>query len=273
MASPQSILERLPLDILEWAVALLPLPDICSLRLVSRSLAARSSQRAFRGYFITKAVRWTSVEQMQELVNFTQSGELGCLLQRLTIIGVVPTTGRSDASIALLTEALVNLRLNSTNGCVQSLSLLVRGQDGTDDMLLTIKATGRSPVWRRDWRQVWQAAAQTFEVVCSALAESGLAIQQLDIFSGIHRCSLACDQFAPILDGMDLSKPLQNLISMSLSLSHYVPVIQYDQSLESYGEGGTRSVEDVGRLLALCPQLESLGLAGRIVHGWERSAC
>jgi hypothetical protein len=72
VASTQFTLDGLPIELLESVVALLKFRDISSLRLISRNIAARSCDEVFKEYFTTKAVKWTSSEQMQEFVHLTQ---------------------------------------------------------------------------------------------------------------------------------------------------------------------------------------------------------
>jgi hypothetical protein len=179
MASTQPALDQLPTEVLESVIALLPFQDICSLRLVSRTVAARSGQGAFRKHFTTKTVKWTSTEQMHEFAHLTQPNWMGCLLQRLTVIGIAPAVGREYTLVKLLTKALTNLRLNSTHGCLESVVLLLQGQDDNGNIVPCEKM--------RDWRQIWLTAARTFEIACRALAESALPIQKLDIFDSVHR--------------------------------------------------------------------------------------
>jgi hypothetical protein len=248
MTSNHPDLNRLPTDVLEGVVALLPLQDICNLRLVSRAVATKSSRGVFRKHFTTKTVKWTSTEQMEEFVHLTQPHGVGCLLQHLTVIGIAPAppADQEHSLDELLSKALANLRLNSTHGCLQTIVLLVQGQDNN-----TIIPCSKM----RDWRQVWLTAARTFEILCHALAESALPIiQKLDIFDRVSGCSLACDQIGPIFGRIDLSKSLEKLRCLSLSLSHHAAEDLNDKAL------GKGFAEDISRLLELCPQLESLDL-------------
>jgi hypothetical protein len=185
---------------------------------------------------------------MEEFVHLTQPNGMGCLLQHLTVIGIAPAppADQEHSLDELLSNALANLRLNSTHGCLQTIALLVQGQDNN-----TIIPCSKM----RDWRQVWLTAARTFEILCHALAESALPIiQKLDIFDSVSRCSLACDQIAPILDHVGLSKSLEKLRCLSLSLSHHAAEDLNDKAL------GKIHAKDISRLLELCLQLESLDL-------------
>jgi hypothetical protein len=249
MVSTQPALDGLSTDLLTIIIALLQFPDICSLRLVSRTVTARSSQ-AFEKHFRTKTLKWTSLKHLQEFVHLTQPNGLGCLLQRLTIVGVAPVTGIQHASARgkFLIDAFTNLRLNSASGGLQSLVLCVEGQDMIGNFVTCEKI--------REWKPVWQTAALTFEISFRALAASALPVEELDIFHSVIRCSLACDKIAPILDRIDLSKSLEKLKSLSLSLS--LPLLEPPES-ESLESAKTHS-NSIGRLLKLCPQLERLEL-------------
>lgn len=250
MVSTQPALDGLPTELLEGVIALLPFQDVCSLRLVSRTIAARSGHGAFRKHFTTKTVNWTSTEQMQGFVHLTQPHWMGCLLQHLIIIGIASAASLEHPS-RLLTKAFTNLRLNSAHRGLRSIVLLVKGHDENNNLVPCEKI--------RDWRQVWQTAAQTFIIMSCALAESGLPLQELDIFGSITRCSLACNQIGPMLDSIDLSRPLEKLKSLSLSLSHHTAEDPKGKVIKSLA-AGKRHANDIGRLLKLCRQLESLEL-------------
>jgi hypothetical protein len=252
MVSTQPALDGLSTDLLTIIITLLQFPDICSLRLVSRTLIARSSQ-AFEKHFRTKTLKWTSSKQLQEFVHLTQPNGLGCLLQRLTIVGVAPVTSMQHASTKgkLLIDAFTNLRLNSASGGLQSLVLRVEGQDMIGNFVTCEKI--------REWKPVWQTAALTFEISVRALAASALPVEELDIFNSVNRCSLACNKIAPILDSINLSKPLEKLKSLSLSLSLHVAVEDRAPETLSLASAKRHSFA-LSRLLTLCPQLEKLEL-------------
>jgi len=218
---------------------------------VSRTLTARSSQ-AFEKHFRTKTLKWTSSKQLQEFLHLTQRNGLGCLLQCLTIVGVAPVTNIQHASSKgkLLIDAFTNLRLNSTSGGLQSLVLRVEGQDMIGNFVTCENI--------RDWKLAWQTAALTFEITSRALAASALPVEQLDIFHSVNRCSLPCDKVAPILDSIDLSKPLEKLKSLSLSLS--LPVTEDGASGSESLASAKRHANAIGQFLKLCPQLEKLEL-------------
>lgn len=76
-------LEGLPPEAIECIVELLPLPDICSLRLTNRVLASKATQQHFKAYFRAKV----SPLGLRKLVIATESvGLQGSLLRQLTLI-------------------------------------------------------------------------------------------------------------------------------------------------------------------------------------------
>ncbi|QKX60906.1 uncharacterized protein TRUGW13939_08052 [Talaromyces rugulosus] len=249
-----SALEKLPVEILEAIIVWLQFPDICSLRLVSRTIAAKSVQKTLKGYFASKTVDWTSATQVQELVQLTQPHRVGCLLQNLSIIGTAPshiTPSNKD----ILTEAFINLRLNSVYGGLKSIILSVQGRDDSGDIIPSKKV--------HEWKLVWQTASQTFKIACRALADSALHVERLDVFASITRCSLACNKIAPVLDYTNMSRALANLTSVSLSLSHHIgDDLGSDSESESFDSIGhsQRYTSDIRRFLELCSHLETLEL-------------
>lgn len=56
----------------------------------------------------------------------------------------------------------------------------------------------------------------------------------MDILGSLSCCSLALNHIGPILDSMDLSKPLEKLKCLSLSLSHGTAGDSSDNELKSH---------------------------------------
>ena len=254
MVSVHPSFDGLSADVLACIIAELPFSDICSLRLVSQTLALRSYQ-PFATHLTTKTLKWTSTQQLQEFVHFTQPNQPGCLLQHLTLVGVAASSilehvSDSDVLFAtstkLLTNAFTNLRLNSGRGALKSVVLQVQGEDDNGSTIPFEKIRD----YRSTWKAVWETAAQTFELTSCALAESALSIQKLDVFGSVARCSLACDK----IGNRDLSKSLEKLKSLTLSLSHSLAEDpQGDAILKAHAD-------KITQLLHLCPQLENLEL-------------
>ncbi|KAF2172587.1 hypothetical protein M409DRAFT_63232 [Zasmidium cellare ATCC 36951] len=74
-------------EIVESIVVLLDLPDICSLRLTSRLVAAKVTQDHFKSFFRSKTIDLTK-SSLETFVAVTQPGLLGCLVQNITLIGI-----------------------------------------------------------------------------------------------------------------------------------------------------------------------------------------
>jgi hypothetical protein len=92
-------LEHFPNEVFEAAVCLLALSDICALRLCNRAIAAKSTQDHFQSYFRTKHVDVTR-SSLRELVDATQPGRLGCLIEHLVLVGVVNNTQALEVLLA-----------------------------------------------------------------------------------------------------------------------------------------------------------------------------
>ncbi|RHZ49309.1 hypothetical protein CDV55_101421 [Aspergillus turcosus] len=260
MALTTLTLDGLPRNILADVVNLLVFRDLCSLCLVSRTFAATCRQNTFfQKHFETKTLEWTSTEQMQEFVHLTHENRMGCLLRHLTIVGVVgaPPAAGLQSLATLLTQAFTNLRLNPAHAGLQSTALLVQAHvDNGNGELVSVEKI-------RDWRKVWQTAAQTFQIISRALADSALPIEKLDVFGSVARCSLACDQIGRVLDTMDESHALEKLKSLSLSLSHHTVEEDSGGRLPA---AGRRHANDIARLLQLCQQLQKLELHWYNLH-------
>lgn len=84
-------MEDLPSELIEMIVVLLDLPNICSIRLVSRQLSSKATQEHFRSFFRARRV-YLEQQSLQEFAHATRRGGLGCLLTRLEVIGIAAET-------------------------------------------------------------------------------------------------------------------------------------------------------------------------------------
>lgn len=245
-------LTGLPAEVMEGIVTLLELRDICSLRLTAGEVAAKSSQGWFKKHFRTKTIELKAPGQLEEFVCMTQSKQLGCLVQHLTLVGGLPTSPDHDQgageqeqdSAETLEQAMKNLRLNSASGGLRSVSLVVEGA---------------GPGSRNRWQSIWEAAAECFQTAALALGASGLPIDGFDVFGRVARCSLACDRLASVLEKVDLTASLQGVKQLSVSLSHHRVHEPESEEMRSLATG-ERNTTAIDQLLGLCPQLEDLQL-------------
>ncbi|GAB1206203.1 hypothetical protein APSETT445_004885 [Aspergillus pseudonomiae] len=208
-------------------------------------MAHRTSFISFRRNFYRKKIKLTE-ESLQAFVAVTQQGWLGCCLQHLTVMDVpagdAPTLAEQRA-VALLRQALTNLRINSARGLLESLTL-------------TIETGGNAEA---PWKSVWDAAARLFRVTTVALGRSKLHAVALDIFCSIDRCSLACGEIAKVCKRVNMSECLKNTKAISLSLSHQQTKRQPSARMlpVAVGRGNAQAITC---LLNMCPKLESLHL-------------
>lgn len=128
-SKPRRAFDELPFEMVEAVTAFLELQDIRNLRLVSQTIAVKSGRRTFKKYFANKTINWKSRTELRSLVQMTQPQRMGCFLKSLTIKSHAPTASREySKEIALLTEALTNLRHNSVYGGLESVILTFKGQ-------------------------------------------------------------------------------------------------------------------------------------------------
>ena len=98
-------LDCCPNEIIESVVVLLAFPDICNLRLVSRLISVKVVQEHFKSFYKKKHVDLTE-ESLQALqYNTVNKGRLGCLVEELTLVGIVNNT--------LGLEAILRKKTNS----------------------------------------------------------------------------------------------------------------------------------------------------------------
>lgn len=247
-----NLLDELPVEVLETIVQLLGLRDVRKLRLTNTSLSAKTSKGHFKTYFSRKKIQVYTDDDLRQLVQLTQNGWMGTLLQDLVVSGRVHADPRRrtipcEGATELLGEAFSNVQRNSVRGGLNSLTLTVEtcGVGGKAMEIQKIK----------DWRQVWNVAASTFQITVKSLQLSELPVKKIDIFGDVLRCSLAIDRFATGLSELELS----TLQELSLNLSNHVLVEGEDEQADPL-QLAEQHTNDVCRFLQACPSLRSLKL-------------
>lgn len=238
-------LVTLPVELMENLVSFLNLRDRCNLRLTSRAISNKTSLISFRHNFNRKKIQLTE-EHLQAFVTVTQKEWLGCHLQHLTVTDVPVGDGQTIAeqrAVTLLQWALTHLRINTGHGLLESLTLTINTE------------TNR----RGSWKSIWEAAAKLFRVTMVGLGRSKLHVKEIDIYSSIDCCSLACGEIAKVLKRVNMSESLKNIKAISLSLSHQQSKRQEKVQMlpPAIGRGNTQAITC---LLNMCPKLESLHL-------------
>jgi hypothetical protein len=256
-------LESCPPEIIGSIVQLLDLTDVGNLRLTSRCLRHKATQGQFRSYFRSKRVKVTGPE-LKSLAIVTQRGWLGCEINDLTLVGVVNNTETLEEAVLknpddprktdletlqqrrrdyekllesgelvhILGNAFKNIAANSSTGKLSSLSLeLVVYLSNAKDEL--------APLAGGHWGPIWQMAAETHRIVFSALKDSNLEINSLNIFNrpDLHRCSIASNELSSIDYAAEgLITPLRSLESLSISVSERILDITRDDLLDDESE-------------------------------------
>lgn len=242
-------LEHCPNEVIETILSLLALNDIRNFRQTSRRLSLKSTGHHFKSYFRLKHVDLTE-RALQDFVEATKPGQLGCLVQDLVLVGVMYNTkllnaivsyGRQDTEqqakalhnlgvlmqlqadhkefhetgmdIRLLSEAFGNLMANSKDGKLRSLSLAVVVYREDAEQRL-------SPATGGGWKLIWQAAADTTHTALRSLKTGGLPVQKLNMYNHEDRCSLACDELSELdFESEGLATSLASLKALSVSFS------------------------------------------------------
>ncbi|KAF2147993.1 hypothetical protein K461DRAFT_67348 [Myriangium duriaei CBS 260.36] len=222
-------LPNLPADLIESIASGLELGDICSLRRTTRCLRDKVSHE-FVVYFRHKHVDISASDQLDQCINMTGTGQLGCLVQRLTLKQVLlpctdtkhdPTWAGADYNadiddpVRRLGVALTNIRRRTAAGRLISLELAV---ERAGEEITIVGYLRRNSESLDNWRPVWYAARQVLIITCRALEISGLPLDELNVFSTVRRCSLAYN-FVRSVPEMDLTRTLSGVKRLSLSLS------------------------------------------------------
>ncbi|GIC86289.1 F-box domain protein [Aspergillus udagawae] len=256
-------LESCPPEIIGSIVRVLDLTDVGNLRLTSRCLRSKATQGHFRSCFWSKRVKFTGPE-LENLAIVTQRGWLGCEINDLTLVGVVNNTERLEEAVwvnsddpkktdletlqqrqrdyerllesgelvHILGNVFKNIVANNSTGKLRSLSLevIVYLSNAKDEL---------APPAGGPWRPIWQMAAETHRIVFSALMDSNLEIDSLNIFNraGLQRCSIAGNELSSIDYAAEgLIMPLRSLESLSISVSEPILHVTLDDLLNDDSE-------------------------------------
>ncbi|RDW93372.1 F-box domain protein [Aspergillus mulundensis] len=252
-------LEHLPNEIIETILSHLALHDIRNFRLTSRASASTSSHhfksflrrkhvdvtesslRSFLqatnpghiGSFVTDVVlvgvvnnpKWLNrrIKDPTDGHKCDMPGvgpegqaraqaDLDLLMQRQRDYERMRATG---TDVTLLAEAFTNLMVpnHDERPGLRSLTLEV--------VVYRLDAEQRlPPADGGSWTLIWQAAAATFHTAMRALAASQMPLQELDVYSHLSRCSLACTELSAVdIESNGLTASLASLRSLSISFS------------------------------------------------------
>ncbi|KAL4861600.1 hypothetical protein BDV12DRAFT_179997 [Aspergillus spectabilis] len=264
-------LESSPPEIIWSILRLLDLADVGNLRLTSRCLRSKATQGHFQSCLRSKRVKVTGPE-LESLATVTQRGWLGCEIHDLTLVGVVNNTKSLEEAVRanpddprktdleilqqrereylqllesgrvvhLLGKAFKSLAANSAIRKLRSLSLKV--------IVYVSNAKDEPPPISGGpltLRPIWQMAAETYQIVVSALQDSSLEIDNMYIFSGQQRCSIAGNELSTIdYRAEGLTKTLHSLKSLSISVSEQILSLTLPDEAEDDSEYETTSEDE-----------------------------
>jgi hypothetical protein len=262
MASPFS---RLATELLEEIGTHLDVHDISSFRLTCRDIEEKASYGAFTHYFKTKNIDldWPSLHAFTAL---TQHGGLVAHLQHCSISGIARnedlSSEESSAYLELLTKAFRHLKQYSPSKALVSLSLRV----STLPRAQWDESAGELDP-RCQWRRVWTAVSQTYNLTTAALSHSNLTVlENLDIFSSMNGCSLGTSTLISSLATPVSATSLSTLRTLKLNLSAPVEAavehsLEAEASVQLQTRYCTQALQTVRRMLHRLPLLESLQLS------------
>ncbi|KAI9878945.1 MAG: hypothetical protein M1830_010063 [Pleopsidium flavum] len=115
------------------------------------------------------------------------------------------------------------------------------------------------------WLQSWNMASQTYLVALTAIAQSCLAVEQIDVYGGTWRCSVPTyeiNEYMPQLKAVGLKEALASLRVLSLSMSTRICESNEDADEDAVRRVATDERNYLGpaQLLSLAPGLEELDL-------------
>ncbi|KAE8148860.1 hypothetical protein BDV25DRAFT_168182 [Aspergillus avenaceus] len=239
-------LNSLPMELVETVINFLDFQDLCALRLTAHGISAKSSNGRFRQNLKSKKLHIAQAP-LEDFAHFTQPGQVGCVLQHLTLsdFGVANESDKCLEAAKLLVQGMENLRQNTSHGGLVSLSLSLH--EPIDSEL----------------EEAEHATAKLFDLVMLALGNSKLPVQIVDIFAKCFpiRCALACGEIMALMEKADLSSTFRECKELCLSLSHWLRDIDehYESPLSfDQARDHTRLICD---FVNMFPVLEELHLA------------
>jgi hypothetical protein len=105
-AMAASPLQALPPEIFESINVLLSLRDLSNVRLVSRSMASKATQDRFASFVRSRSVELTR-PTLETMAALTAEGRIGCLIQDLTLAGVVYNTAGLQHQLQVGTKTML----------------------------------------------------------------------------------------------------------------------------------------------------------------------
>ncbi|OJJ97693.1 hypothetical protein ASPACDRAFT_45790 [Aspergillus aculeatus ATCC 16872] len=242
-------METLPTELVDTIVSWLDLRDVCALRLTGQAA-------------------------LEQLVRFTQPGQVGLWLQRLTLYDCIERTEQSDSDFdatELLAQAFANIRDRPASHRGNQLSLSI-----------SLEVDNFS-TWDRD------VTARVFHATISAIARTEIPIQELDIFGDAYlhdhhfkngQCSLAFSDIALALSRhrTPLATSLRNCTKFCLSLGHSTRGFNFECSVRDLrlpltANEARQNIQSLCDLLTMCPFLEELHLVWEDDDFEETDAC
>ncbi|PYI13735.1 hypothetical protein BO99DRAFT_407272 [Aspergillus violaceofuscus CBS 115571] len=269
-------METLPTELIDTIVSWLDLRDVCALRLTGRTISSHlSTAGILRRFFSSKRLEMTKAP-LAQLVHFTQPGQVGLWLQRLTLYDCVERTEQSGANFdatELLAQAFANIRDRPPPHRDDQLSLSI-----------SLEVDNFS-TWDRD------VTARVFHPTISAIARTEIPIRELDIFGDAYvhdhhfedgQCSLAFSDIALALSHhrVPLATSLRNCTKFCLSLGYSTRGFDFESSNSTRNfrlpltvDEARQNTQSLCDLLNMCPLLEELQLVWEYDDLEETDAC
>ncbi|EGP84667.1 unnamed protein product [Zymoseptoria tritici ST99CH_3D1] len=216
---PPKRLDQLPPELFHRVTDQLELPDIKNLRLINRALEHIVTDDNFRSLFVSKRVELTR-RNLEKFAWITEHSPLGCLLQNLTLVGVVYDPGhllmlsegnkyqalsysndQMDQMQSSLTKELDSLNQRRTEqdkfhhsgkdaGLLSTALRNLAKQNPTGLHSLSTKisiyrydgSASLTPNEAQCWIWIHEAAKCTFLLAMKCLRYSRISVRSLDIF-------------------------------------------------------------------------------------------
>ncbi|KAI1294011.1 hypothetical protein F5Y03DRAFT_399758 [Xylaria venustula] len=172
-------IDSLPVELVAHVATYLHFHQICSLRLASRTLAAKLCPENLPRLFAYKTVK-LDYQSLNDFIYMTSPDRAGCVLKHCTITNTLVREPRDPAFTRLLNKAFVNLKRNSPRAGLVSLCVNV-------DLPPSSWANGVPSAW------------YTAQMTMAALRECHLSVSEHLRFSAAQECSLPYRNALPLI--------------------------------------------------------------------------
>lgn len=269
--APQSkpTLDELPMKILQRVCLLLDRDNICSLRLVSRSLHSRTCHGVFDTFLprivfddINGQVDWLDEDSMYRYMDPNMGPGRGQSPLFEPAARPAPPLKKLPDRLSPLQR--VGVTSTPKSACTPS-SSSPQAKRLTDIARPSTRATsiefrlGKAQSGQElEGEAAFRTAAFLFRTTLLSLVADAVLVEEMIVFAWGLRFGLACNFIGPVVDSLSPAPHFEHLKRLSLCLSQHFKLSRTFGELDESREAGEKNADDIRRFIQLFPRLEVL---------------